>query len=134
VTVRARTIAAFVILFFATELVSPPCGTACHKTPAQRASAEAGDASSEHACHEAPAPVQEDVAQIAGIPASCTHQHDRAASPRPSVSSDRDHQTALMPAFVLRASYESVVSATAILSPQPRASISIAGLSVSLRI
>jgi hypothetical protein len=132
VTLRARTIAAFAILFFATELVSLPCGTACHKTQAQHAGAEAGDASSEHACHEAP--VQEDVAQIAGIPASCTHQHDRADSPRTSVSSDRDHQAALMPAFVLLASYESVVHAEVALSPQPRDSISIASLSVSLRI
>jgi len=132
VTARARTIAAFVILFFATELVSLPCGTGCHQTQAEHASAEAGDASSEHACHEAP--VKEDVAQIAGIPTSCTHQHDRPGSPRTSVSSDRDHQVALMPAIVLLPSYESVVRADAVLSPQPRESISIASLSVSLRI
>jgi hypothetical protein len=131
-TAGARATAMLTSLLFATELVSPPCGTACHQTQAEHASAEAGDASSEHACHEAP--VQEDVAQIAGIPAACTHQHDRADSPRTSGSSDRDHQTALMPAFVLLASYETVVRADGVLSPQPRESISIASLSVLLRI
>jgi hypothetical protein len=131
-TAGVRAIAVLTSLFFATELVSPPCGTACHQTQSDHASADAGDASSEHACHEAP--VQEDVAQIAGVPASCTHQHDRADSPRTSVSSDRDQQTALMPAFVLLASYESVVRADGVLSPQPRESISIARLPVSLRI
>ena len=130
-TGRARTIAAFVILCFATELGSLPCGAGCHRTQAEQASAEAGDASSEHACHEAP--VKEDVAQIAGIPSSCTHQHDRPGSAR-TVSSDRDHQVALMPAFVLLPSYECVVRADGVLGPQPRESISIASFSVSLRI
>jgi hypothetical protein len=130
VTPRLRTIAFCTSLFFAVELVALPCGTACHQTEAEHQNARSSDSSSEHACHEAP--VREGVTQIAGIPSACTHQHDVPDFPRTSASIDRDHLTALIPAFVLLPSHEDVVHVVAALSPQPRDSISLASLSLRI--
>ena len=130
VSARVRTIAALTVLVFVTEFLTLPCGTACHQSQAEDAGAATADASSEHSCHEAP--VQENVTQIAGVPSACTHQHDAPDAPRTSASNDRDHQTALVPAFVLVPSYVDVVPVRA--TPSPRDSISLARLSQSLRI
>lgn len=134
VTCAIRSIAASTIVLFAIELAAIPCGPACHRsqTPRVATSEVTSEESAEHSCHEAP--VQEDVAQLAGAPVTCTHQHDIADSPRTSPSSDRDQHIASIPVVALLLSHEGVVHPQAALFPQPRNSIFATGPSISLRI
>lgn len=128
---RARLVAAFTVLLFATELLALPCGTACHRSEADQDSTQAAASSSEHSCHQAPVP--EDGPQIAGVPSPCAHQHDAPDVPCTSAPNDHGHQTALMPAFVPLPAPEDVMASAALLSSPPD-SISLARLLRSLRI
>lgn len=133
VTAKVRAIGGFTILLFVTELVSLPCGTACHQARAEHAGAEARDASSEHACHEVP--VTGDLQQVAAIPTACTHQHDAPDSPRSSAPGDRDQHAASVPVIALLASHTDFVHSDVSLSRPVRDSISSAArLPLSLRI